>query len=82
MLALGRLVEKDSPSTKRIVEARPAAAGPEAARSKRSARLRIRLRMRESAPKEPIWPLGTKSAGPSLICAQQKEHEELGAVTA
>ena len=51
----------------RTVDATPAAAGPDAARSKRSARLRTRLRIRDSAPKEPIWPLGTNNAGPSLI---------------
>ena len=67
-----RLVENDRPITNRMVEARPAAAGPEAARSNRSARLRIRLLMRDRAPKEPICPLGTKRAGPSLICKPQR----------
>ena len=67
---MGMVLVKDSPRTKRMVDARPAAAGPEAARSNRSARLRTRLLMRDSAPKEPIWPLGTNSAGPSLICRQ------------
>lgn len=61
------LLEKDSPKMNRRVDAKPAAAGPDAARSKRSARLRTRLRIRDSAPKEPIWPLGTNNAGPSLI---------------
>ena len=71
---MGMVLVKDSPRMKRMVDARPAAAGPDAARSKRSARLRTRLLMRDSAPKEPIWPLGTNSAGPSLICSQTRRR--------
>ena len=68
--ALGMLPVKERPTANRTAEARPAAAGPEADRSKRSALLAIRLRMRYSAPKEPIWPLGTNRDGPSLICGE------------
>ena len=67
---LGMLLEKERPRMNRTVDASPAAAGPDTARSKRSARLRTRLRILDSAPNEPIWPLGTNSAGPSLICRQ------------
>ena len=74
VLAFGMLLVNCSPTMKRMVDTSPAAAGPEAARSNRSARLRIKLLIRDNAPNEPIWPLGTNRAGPSLICGQARQQ--------
>ena len=79
MRALGRpLADRPRPTAKTAAESSPPAAGPEKARSNRSVRFETSVFSCDTAPKEPIWPLGTNSAGPSRICAREgKGHREV-----